>query len=419
MTDFEKLCEYADHLTIIDTHEHMTAREPENWDGIEVVNGLLLPNYNHTTLGSAGLKYDWVSPRPVAEKWKAIEPFWEDCRYTGYMQCAQITVKDLLGVDEISGKTIEDINERFLQTLRPGIYKEILQDKCRIAVSIVDCDDNCDRRFFRTVFHIDAYVMPAIEKDLWEVEANTGIKIRCLDDWMEAFETDLRKRMENGAVALKCALAYQRPIHFARPSYSDAQRDFNQMYAHRYTASHIALKHGAGQAFQDYMMHHICRVTERAGLPMQVHTGLLEGITNHLDHADPRLLNNLFVEYPDLNFDLFHISYPCQHAAGALAKMFPNVYVDMCWAHIISPEASVRTLDEWIGLLPLNKISAFGGDFNGSVPHLVYGHAKMARRNVCRVLDKKIQQGLMDFDEACAVAQKLFYGNPASLFRLG
>ena len=40
-----------------------------------------------------------------------------------------------------------------------------------------------------------------------------------------------------------------------------------------------------------------------------------------------------------MDFDIFHIGYPYQQTLSALAKNFANVYIDMCWAHIISPDS--------------------------------------------------------------------------------
>ena len=419
MSDFEKLYERVNQLFIVDTHQHLAGYELKSWDPqLDVINGMLVTGYNRTTLCVAGMKCDWVPSGSVVERWKEIEPYWEDCRYTGYMQCTQQTVQDLFGIPKITVSTIETLNELFLNSLKAGIYNTIFREKSRIAVSLVDCAYDCDKSLFRSVYHVDRFIKPAIEQDLWEVEQDTGLRIRTIEDWMQAFEMDLENKIQKGIVGLKCALAYVRPLHFKRASYNDARRDFDRMYAHRFTPSHFPEKHSAGTAFQDYMMHHICKIAERLGLTFQIHTGILEGITNHLGHSNPELLNNLFVEYPDLKFDLFHISYPYQNIAGALAKMFPNVYLDMCWAHIISPEASITALSEWIELLPSNKISAFGSDFVGGVPHLVYGHAKMARRHVCKALCRKIESGLMDLDEAFFMAKKMLYDNPASLFGL-
>ena len=88
----------------------------------------------------------------------------------------------------------------------------------------------------------------------------------------------------------------------------------------------------------------------------------------------------------------------------------------MCWAHIISPNASVNALLEWIDTVPLNKVSAFGGDYlfvDG-----VFGHQYLARENVARSLSIKVSQGLFDIDKAKEIARMLFYSNPLKIFRL-
>ncbi len=44
------------------------------------------------------------------------------------------------------------------------------------------------------------------------------------------------------------------------------------------------------------------------------------------------------------------------------AKNFANIYADLCWVHIISPEVGRCLLHELIETVPGNKITAFGGD---------------------------------------------------------
>lgn len=122
------------------------------------------------------------------------------------------------------------------------------------------------------------------------------------------------------------------------------------------------------------------------------------------------------MQYKDVNFDIFHIGYPYQHTLSALAKVFPNVYIDMCWAHIISPTACVNSLVEWADSVPLNKINAFGGDYcfiDG-----VSGHQHMARMNISRALAIKVEEGLFDVEEAKRIGKMMFYDTPKKLFRL-
>ena len=104
------------------------------------------------------------------------------------------------------------------------------------------------------------------------------------------------------------------------------------------------------------------------------------------------------------------------NVAAALVKNFPNVFIDMCWAHIISPSVSVRSLAEWIDSVPANKISAFGGDYlfiDG-----VYGHQHIARENVSRALAIKVDDGFLDVDRAKEIARMIFYENPLKIFKL-
>jgi len=149
---------------------------------------------------------------------------------------------------------------------------------------------------------------------------------------------------------------------------------------------------------------------------MQIHTGLQEGNGNILSNSNPELLSNLFLQYPDVTFDIFHISYPYQNELTVLAKNYPNVFIDMCWAHIVSPNASIAGLLEWIDTVPLNKISAFGGDYlfiDG-----VYGHQYMARVNVAKALSIKVKEGLFNIDKAKEISRMFFYDNPVKIFRL-
>ena len=47
----------------------------------------------------------------------------------------------------------------------------------------------------------------------------------------------------------------------------------------------------------------------------------------------------------------------------ALAKHYPNAFIDMCWAWIINPMAGVRFVKEFLMAAPGNKLLTFGGDY--------------------------------------------------------
>jgi uncharacterized protein len=214
------------------------------------------------------------------------------------------------------------------------------------------------------------------------------------------------------AVALKLPHAYNSSLAVSKATYHDAEMVFNQMIGAAYPDE--SLSHAARQPLTDYLVHYTVQQAAQRGLPIQIHTGLLEGSYNNLQNANPMHLIPLLMEYREARFVLFHGSYPWIREFIALGKMFPNVWLDMCWVWVISPQAGRLILHEAIETIPQNKITAFGGDYifvEGS-----YGHSVMARQNIERVLSEKIAEGWFGVDEAMQYARAVLYENALELY---
>jgi predicted TIM-barrel fold metal-dependent hydrolase len=233
----------------------------------------------------------------------------------------------------------------------------------------------------------------------------------------EAQERMLEAALARGAVALKTSMAYERPLRYGRWTRAEAEAEFNRIFEADRSLERTGRTYVKGPKYQDYMMHRLFRLANRKGLAVQVHTGLQEGSGNEISFADPSLLANVFMDYPDARFDIFHMGYPYEHVLSALAKNFPNVYIDLCWANIISPRAVVDALVEWLDAMPYTKILGFGGDY-GFVDG-VYGHLWLARRNVARALSVKVDEDGWSLSTALAAAEAIFAGNPRRVFGLG
>ncbi len=218
-------------------------------------------------------------------------------------------------------------------------------------------------------------------------------------------------------VAVKSALAYSRELLFDEVAESDAARDFDALMRGERSAPqgfHAFLSR-PHRKLGDYMFHHVMRLAEAHGLPVQIHTGLTAGNGNFLANSNPSHLTNLFFLYRKVRFDIFHIGYPYQGELSVSAKLFPNVYADFCWAHIVAPAAARRTLSDFLDTIPFNKIFAFGGDYR--FPELTYAHARMARANVARVLAERVEEGLLSEDEAIEIGTALLRDNAARFFK--
>ena len=146
---------------------------------------------------------------------------------------------------------------------------------------------------------------------------------------------------------------------------------------------------------------------------MQIHTGY-QISNNVVENSNPLHLTNTFLDFPDVQFDLFHSSWPYLREAIAQAKLFANVHIDMCWMHIISPSAARHALREYLDTLPSTRIMGFGGDCQ--LAEHSYAHAVMARENVIRVLEAMVADGDLGERQAIAIGHRVLCGNAEELF---
>jgi predicted TIM-barrel fold metal-dependent hydrolase len=343
-----------------------------------------------------------------------MEPYWEAIRNTAYARQTLITIREIFGIEDLNRDTYGPLSKAISESRkRSDWYRYVMKEKAGVAVSLVDWQNTAlDRDLFLPSMRLDHYIAMLSRTELSALEEEAGMAIHSLDDLVRAMRATLEKYIAEGTVAVKTGLAYNRTLRYDKVSSTEAEVVFNRI------ARHL----GEGPSWeeakplQDYMMHQVIRAAIDAGLPVQVHTGLQEGNENIITNANPTHLVNLIIEYREAKFDLFHGGYPYVHEWATLAKNFPNVYADLTWLPIISPDMARRLLHELIETVPGNKIFAYGGD--SMTVEMACGHARMARRMIARTLSEKVAEGYFNEDEAVVLARRIMRDNPAALYKL-
>ena len=419
-----ELLDALNGIPLVNTHEHIIPEEERTSSQIDFFT--LAGHYAINDAISAGLSVDELAvvrdpDASPARRWRAFEPFWKPARMTGYGQALRIAVRDIYGVDQISGETLPEINRRIEAMNQPGLYEEILVRRSNIAYSVLDDYWNAapvrpDPRFFVPARKFDRFVAPQSASDVRRLEELTNVSITGLAGLKQAMEASFQQSLDIGMVAVKSTLAYNREIHYAEVSEQHAQESLQSLLASRRTvpAGFRSRVERPFRPLEDHMFHHLIGLAAAHGVPVQIHTGLHAGNGNFIENSKPTHLTNLFFLFPQVQFDLFHISYPYQGEAAAIAKVFPNVHIDFCWAHIISPRAAIRTLHEMLDTVPSNKIFGYGGDYR--YPELSYAHAKIARTNIAQVLAERVADGSCSTEEAMELGRSLLHDNPDALF---
>ena len=414
---YERLLNYADNMKIIDTHEHLHPHKIYLGDKPDVL-GDYLSHYISTDLMSAGMNGQDLEKAKdykinIIERFKLLEPYLDCVKNTSYYRSLEIAARKIHKINEISMRTIEELNAKFKKAASCENYgRYIMKDLCNIEISVNDNWED-DMRGSTTDLFVPAWqpivYLNYMQKDSapYSQAVQINIEDMTLDEYCEHIKQHFLKQIKDGMKTLKFPVAYWRSLYFEDVDYNTAKELYNGV---------AKAKDAFPKKLQDYIMHFILKTADENKFIAQIHTGLQEGMGNNLENSNPMLLRNLFNKYPNLTFDLFHTGYPYERELAVLAKTHANVYVDFCWSHLISPFASRNAFYEMLDVLPYTKIFGFGGDylfFDG-----VVGHLALAKQNICAVLAQKVGGGECDIDLAEKILQAVLYDNAKRVFKL-
>jgi glucuronate isomerase len=332
------------NIPIVDTHEHLMSEEERNSRPIDVF--YFFAHYASSDLVSAGMPQSTLdkirNPSiPLEERWRDFALYWERSRNTAYAKALIIAVRDLFGIEDINEQTYREITEKLKESQRKGWYRYVLRERGNMAISLQYVGTmDVDRELFLPVAYYDHFITARSKWDINSLEKSYDVAIHSLDDFLRALDTAFERDVKAGAVGIKSGLAYSRILRYDKVSKREAEALFNRIFSHLGEA----LSWEEAKPLQDFIMHQVIKRAISYNLPITIHAGLQEGNGNIITNANPVHLVNLFLEYKEAKFDIFHGGYPYVSELATLAKNFQNVYIDMCWLHIISPNVSRRAL---------------------------------------------------------------------------
>ncbi len=408
----------------VDTHEHIVEEEARTqWSATPRLPcndwAILFSHYIDSDLMVAGMtpseRATLLSPTAdTRTKWKAIERSWPLVRHTGYGQAIRHTIGTLYGVKELNGTTVHTLADRYRATVKPGFYRRVLTD----LAGVESCQVNSLERTFMpsrqpTLLMQDLSILNLHTPEQWQPHAQAaGIRVtsladyhRVLDWWFSTYGPY--------AVAAKSQVAYGRRLDFNDTPAEQADKPFTQLVrGNRISADERKL-------VEDHLFWYCVRKATEYGLPVKLHTGYYaghDGMPMGRVATNPADITEILRHAPDTTFVLMHICYPFWEEMVAIAKHWHNAVIDMCWAWIINPEASVQFLRSLLVAAPSNKVLTFGGDYVPVEP--VIGHAMIARNGILRALSSLVADGWLAPTAAVELVEPLMRGNARALFRL-
>ena len=420
--NYDKLIDHMQGIEVIDSHEHLpqeAERLATNPDFSKMFGHYCQSEMLSVGMTRAELQSFLGESMPVEEKWALFEPYYRMIQDGSYARAAHIAIEKFYGMGRLT--SLADaltLTKEIRSANKPGLYDRVLKEACNIRVSMNYCGttDQQDSRYFEPVVFATGYV-EVTRNTIRGLEDEMQVSCGNLDSYVDAVREKQRILKEQGNKGIKFHLAYMRDLQFAARTHAEAEQVFLRIMEEGYGRRHTDLGYEEMRPLQDYMVHRFVEIAGEMDLPIVFHTGLQGDVDSNADDCRPLRLWNLPHRYRNTDFLILHGGFPWLEDAALLAKQYENVYLDLAWAHLMSPEIVARSLRSWVDMIPMHKILGFGGDY--CVVEKVYGQLVLAKQNIGSALAAKMDDGALSFDRAKAWIQAMFYDNPNRLFRLG
>ncbi|MCC6795088.1 MAG: amidohydrolase family protein [Candidatus Hydrogenedentes bacterium] len=407
-----------DKVAIIDTHDHLWPFET-------------LPIFSETDKGwganLAGIwrnsYYAWNSPlasyapkQPFAEWWAEAHDDFDNSRGMSFYRYMLPAFEDLYGVDfdSITPEQAQSLDNRIFENYKDQrwLYHVVTE---RANIELMFNDPYWARFKFETYYPFEVLVFNVTtltngfnpseitnpNDSPFAFAKKEGLPTKTLDDYLAVLDRMFVKAKEAGAVCLKTTIAYERSLNFENVSRETAETVYGKVRSE--------LSKEQITAFQDFIMWRLVELSAKHELPFQIHTG-----DARIQGSNPMLLVDLIQKNSKTKFILFHGGYPWIGETGVIMMRHgSHVWVDSCWLPTISYTMAKRAYQEWIDVMPSNRIM-FGAD-TGSAEG-IYGATEFGRRCIADALSEKVDKGDLSFDQAARIGRQILRENALELF---
>ncbi len=402
-----------------DTHQHLLSEQEWIQGKPDILTDLFeyLIRTDMVVAGAPQADIDALRDKEnpdIARRFRAIEPVWNVSKFTGFGEAVRLAAKHLYGLDEITVKGLLSAQEKLAELHVEGrlrLLRDVANlDHVQIDNFRVSCEpDPSGPEFFLYDLSWLKFCNGKIDPDFLAEE--TGIQVQNLSTLDEAMAS-LFATHAPCAIAVKSQHAYNRSLQWTEREPADAEQALKRILANPSSASREDRL-----IVGDWCLARGVELSIEHNLPFKLHTGYHAGSGQMpIEGIRPGHLCSLLRRYPQARFVLMHIGYPYYDELLAVAKHYPNVWVDMCWAWTLNPRASTEFVRRFLHSVPVSKLFVYGGDTYW--PTITVGYAIQARLRLERTLQSEIDDGELTESEAMQIATLFMQENQRQCFDL-
>jgi uncharacterized protein len=423
-------------LALVDTHEHLLPEDQWAGDNAkliaekkqdgesgwgdanpDILQDLFL-NYVPSDLRVAGATNEAIrrlfdpATGDLEARFSGIREAWEATQFTGYGEAVRLIAREVYGLDSLTPDGLESAQRKLDELRQPGERLRLLSEVAGLDHVQIDdfrwacTPDESGPDFFLYDLSWEGFANAVVNVD--DIRRETGIEVSTLEDLRGALAA-IFERYAPYAIAVKAQHAYRRTLRWEERTDDQAARALAVVLAGGEVDEATRLVLG------DWCWAQGVELAVEHNLPFKLHTGHHAGTGQMpIDWVRAGNLCALLARYPEARFVLMHTAYPYSDELVSIAKHYPNVWVDLCWAWSIDPYSSADFVRRFLHAVPSNKLFAFGGDTMWPTSAVAY--SIQARRGLLRALEAEIAAGDLSEQQAIAVARRLMRDNQYACF---
>lgn len=226
-------------------------------------------------------------------------------------------------------------------------------------------------------------------------------------DFADAFKAKLDdEAAKPGTRFFKSVIAYYTGLAIQRVSDAEANAAWNE---------HESVGDSSDKILRDWMFWVTAIKSLERDLPFQLHTGHTSK-SNPWPNVNPILLTPILnePELSGLKLVLVHGGYPYGTEAGYLTSVYANVSLDLSLMIPWSSIGIARRIEQTLEIAPTAKVM-YGSD-GIHMPELFWISAINTRRALSQVLDRLIDEDVLDDQEAVEVGKDILYRNAERIY---
>ncbi len=402
---YEQLCA----MPTVDAHEHLYPEPMRVERKVDIF--LLFHQYLLVDLESAGMDPQAANALgdenvPLDRKWDSIAPYLDRVTTGSVAGPPLAALRKFFDAETLTKDNYVELSEKMQAHNQPGLYEKVLRGACNIDTVLNQNLTMWQTDLFRPILFESSFIGTGTRQSLADALAADGAELppdlAGYVEWMEAL---LARRKQEGMVGVKgYCMAYKPGVAAeAAPAYERLIAD--------------QAREGDANLVLRYLRDRMYEFCGQLDLVAVLHSGIWAGNWADIEVIRPTHVTALACAHRKTRFDLFHAASPQPADAGFLGRSLPNVYLNSCWSHLLSPRLTLQAWDMWLDMMPINRVMAWGGDYWWAVEN-VWGALDKVRQTLAELLARRIARG--DFGEARAleIARRWMHDNAREVYGL-